>query len=325
MNYVRLGASGLKVSSVSLGSWLTYGGSVDLDTTEACVRAALDHGVITFDTADIYDKGQAETALGVVFGRVGVRRQDMVIATKAFWPMSANPNDRGLSRKHLTESLTGSLERLGTDYVDLYQCHRHDPDTPIEEVVRTMHGFIRQGRVLYWGVSCWAPGQLQEACDIADHLGAPRPISNQPPYSLVRRGIEADVMPRCADLGMQQIVFSPLGQGLLTGKYGLGDVPTGSRAADERRGAFLRPLLIEENLRRVEALAPLAAEAGLTMAGLAVAFTLAHDNVASAIVGATRPEQLADTLAAAGVQLDRTILAELDRLFPPASDAPTAS
>lgn len=324
MKYVGLGASGLKVSSISLGSWLTYGSSVDLDTTEACVRAALDRGVITFDTADVYDKGKAETALGRVFERLGLRRQDMVLATKAFWPMSDNANDRGLSRKHLSESLAASLERLGTDYIDLYQCHRHDADTPIEEVVRTMDNFIRQGRVLYWGVSCWGPAQLKEACDIADHLRAPRPISNQPPYSLVRRSIEADVMPLCSELGMQQVVFSPLGQGLLTGKYKVFDVPAGSRAADERRGSFLRPLLIAENLRRVEALAPLAADAGLTMAGLAVAFTLAHRNVASAIVGATRPEQLSDTLAAADVTLDHTILAELDRLFPPASDAPTA-
>lgn len=322
MRYRRLGSSGLKVSHVSLGSWLTYGGAVDADTATECVRTALDQGIISFDTADIYDRGGAERVLGESFERLGVRRRDVVIATKAFWPMSANPNDRGLSRKHLTESLAGSLERLRTDYVDLYQCHRFDEDTPIEEVVRTMDGFIRQGRVLYWGVSVWSAEHIREACEIADRLGAPRPISNQPPYSLLERSIENDVLPTCEDLGLGQIVFSPLAQGILTGKYGAGNVPKGTRAADPERGTFMRPLLHARNLERVEKMRAIAADVGLDLPSLALAFTLARRSVASAIVGATRPEQIVQNAKAGDVDLDTDTLKALDELFPPGESAP---
>lgn len=322
MRYRRLGHSGLKVSHVSLGSWLTYGSAVDVDTTTECVRTALDQGIVTFDTADIYDRGGAEHALGEAFQRMGVRRQDLVVATKAFWPMSDNPNDRGLSRKHLTESLAGSLERLRMDYVDLYQCHRFDEDTPIEEVVRTMDGFIRQGRVLYWGVSVWSAKHIREACDIADRLGAARPASNQPPYSLLERSIENDVLPTCEQLGIGQIVFSPLAQGILTGKYGGGEVPDGTRAADPKRGTFMRPLMHGRNLERVEKLREIAGDLGLTLPTLALAFTLARRSVASAIAGATRPDQIVQNARAGDVDLDTDTLRTLDGLFPPGESAP---
>lgn len=321
MEYRRLGGSGLKVSSVALGSWLTYGSRVEIDDTIACVRAALDAGVILFDTADIYDRGGAERALGEAFKRLGVRRRDVVIATKAFWPMTENANDRGLSRKHLTESLHDSLARLHSDYVDLYQCHRFDEETPVEEVVRTMDGFVRQGRALYWGVSCWSAAQIEEACAIADRLGMVRPISNQPPYSLAERSIEAEVLPASQRLGLGQIVFSPLAQGLLTGKYQVGEgPPPGSRAADSRRGQFVRPLLTEENLARVEKLKPIARDLGVTLSALAIAFTIARPGVSAAIFGATHPGQVSENVAAASVKLDPATLRALDGVFaPPAS------
>lgn len=322
MRHRRLGNSGLKVSSISLGSWLTYGSAVERDVATECVKRAYEGGVITFDTADIYDRGGAEAVLGEAFQKLGLRRRDLVIATKAFWPMSDNPNDRGLSRKHLTESLAASLERLQTDYVDLYQCHRFDEHTPIEEVVRTMDGFIRQGRVLYWGVSVWSAAHIREACEIADRLGAPRPVSNQPPYSLLERSIENDVVPASKELGLSQIVFSPLAQGILTGKYGVDDIPEGTRAADPKRGAFVRPLLHEDNLRRVEKLRALADQAHLELPALSLAFTLTNDGVASAIVGASRPEQVEQNLKAAETDLDPDLRAALDELFPPGWSAP---
>lgn len=322
MRYRRLGNSGLQVSRIALGSWLTYGSAVELDAATECVKRAYDSGVILFDTADIYDRGGAERVLGEAFQKLGLRRRDLVVATKAFWPMSDNVNDRGLSRKHLSESLTASLERLQTDYVDLYQCHRYDESTPIEEVVRAMDGFIRQGRVLYWGVSVWSAQHIREACEIADRLGAPRPISNQPPYSLLDRSIETDVMPACDELGLSQLAFSPLGQGILTGKYGVDDIPEGSRAADDKRGAFVRPLLHAANLDRVEKLRRLADEAALEMPVLALAFTLARRGVSSAITGASRPEQVDQNVQAGAVELDKDLLSALDELFPPGWSAP---
>lgn len=318
MHYRRLGESGLKVSAVSLGSWLTYGNSIGVDAALPCVKAAWDAGIILFDTADIYDRGESEKCLGESFKQLGLKRRDMVVATKVFWPMSGNPNDRGLSRKHLTESLEGSLERLGMPYVDLYQCHRYDPETPLEELIWTMTNFVRQGRILYWGVSLWDKPQIEQVCALADDMGAVRPISNQPPYSLLERTIEREVIPTCERLGLGQIVYSPLAQGVLTGKYaGGGEPPAGSRAADPKRGQFVRPMMTAENLARVEKLRQVAHRLGEPLSAVAVAFTLSRPNVASAICGATSPGQIEDNVKGASLSLGDDVLDELDKIFPP--------
>ena len=310
MRYRPLGPTGCQVSTIALGSWLTLGSSVDQATTSALVKEALAGGVNFLDTADIYARGEAELALGRAIA--GVRRQDLVLATKVFWPMSDNVNDKGLSRKHVMESCANSLKRLGTDYIDLYQCHRPDPDTPVEETVRAMEDLVRQGKVLYWGVSVWTAAQIQAACASADRTGGYRPITNQPEYSFLQRGIEAEVMPACAALGMTQIVWSPLAQGLLTGKYVAGRVPAGSRGADEQRNKFIKPMITPANLKRVAHVAAVAADLGLTPAQVALAWVLRTRQVSSAIVGATRVEQLRENLKAADVDLSPETLARLD-------------
>ncbi len=313
MDHRPLGRSGLKVPRFSLGSWLTFGTAVDEDATRACVKLALDAGITMFETADAYGRGGAERMLGKCLA--GQRRQDLVLASKAFWPMSDNPNDRGLSRKHLTESLHGSLERLGTDYLDLYQCHRADPETPIEETVRAMGDFIRQGRVLYWGVSFWSAEQISEACRVADRLLLPRPISNQPPYSLVQRGVERDVVPTCQREGLGQIVFSPLAQGILTGKYASG-IPAGTRAADERLGVSVRSILQADVVQGVERLRPIASGLGISMAQLALAWVRDRPGVDSVILGARTPEQLRENLGASDVTLSSDVCAAIERALP---------
>jgi voltage-dependent potassium channel beta subunit len=320
MEYMNLGLSGLKVSRVAIGSWLTYGSSVHKEETAACIRAALDQGVILVDTADIYARGAAESVLGEVLQ--GVRRQDVVLATKAFWPMTDNPNDRGLSRKHLFESVHASLGRLRTDYVDLFQCHRYDTETPVAETVAAMGDLIRQGKVLYWGVSCWRAEQILDACRLADQLGVPRPISNQPPYSLLARDIEQEVIPLCQREGLGQIVWSPLAQGVLTGKYSGGNRPSGSRGADEQRNMFMGGHLQDEVLDRVDKMVEIAGDLGTTPARLALAWALRLENIASVIVGATRPEQVVDNVAAWELELDAGVLDALDELFPGPEDLP---
>ena len=283
---------------------------MDQATTSALVRAALDGGINFLDTADIYARGEAELALGRAI--VGVKRADLVLATKVFWPMSENVNDKGLSRKHIMESCHASLRRLGTDYVDLYQCHRPDPATPVEETVRAMEDLVRSGKVLYWGVSVWTAPQIEAACAAADRTGGYRPITNQPEYSFLQRGIEAEVMPACAALGLTQIVWSPLAQGLLTGKYAKGRAPAGSRGADEQRNKFIKPMITPANLARVAHVAAVAADLGLTPAQVALAWVLRTRQVSSAIVGATRVEQLRENLKAADVDLSSETLARLD-------------
>ncbi|HEX5011901.1 MAG TPA: aldo/keto reductase family protein [Planctomycetota bacterium] len=310
MRYRPLGPTGCQVSTLALGSWLTLGSSVDQATTSALVKEALAGGVNFLDTADIYARGEAELALGRAIA--GVRRQDLVLATKVFWPMSDNVNDKGLSRKHVMESCANSLRRLGTDYIDLYQCHRPDPDTPVEETVRAMEDLVRQGKVLYWGVSVWSAAQIQAACAAADRSGGYRPITNQPEYSFLQRSIEAEVMPACAALGLTQIVWSPLAQGLLTGKYAAGRAPAGSRGADEQRNKFIKPMITPANLARVAHVAAVAADLGLTPAQVALAWVLRTRQVSSAIVGATRVEQLRENLKAADVDLSPETLARLD-------------
>ena len=314
MEYRNLGRSGLVVSEVSVGSWLTLGSTVDRAGTREIVHRAFDLGVNLFDTADVYSNGAGEEALG--YALRDIPRRYVVIATKCFFPMSERPNDRGLSRKHIVESVEDSLRRLGTDYVDLLQCHRYDPNTPVAETVRAFDDLVRQGKVLYWGVSQWRAEQIVDACRCADAQRAVRPISNQPEYNLVRRGIEHEVIPVARREGLSQIAFSPLAQGLLTGKYSGGRRPSGTRAADSVRNVFMNAFLDAETLARADRLATLSSELGISMAQLALAWCRAEPNVASAITGVTRVSQLEDNVKASGLRLPAEILEQIDAIFP---------
>jgi aryl-alcohol dehydrogenase-like predicted oxidoreductase len=307
-----LGRSGLKVSEITYGNWITHGSQVENDAAIACVRAALDAGITTFDTADAYANGAAETVLGEALK--GQRRASLEILTKVYWPTGPKgPNDSGLSRKHIMESIDGSLRRLQTDYVDLYQAHRYDHETPLEETMQAFADVVRAGKALYIGVSEWTAQQLREGQALAKELGFSL-VSNQPQYSMLWRVIEAEVVPASRELGISQIVFSPIAQGALTGKYKPGaPPPPGSRATDEKGGAaFIRRWLDDDTLTRIQDLAPIAADLGLTMAQLAVAWVLQNDNVASAIIGASRPEQVADNVRASGVRLEPDVLKRID-------------
>jgi aryl-alcohol dehydrogenase-like predicted oxidoreductase len=315
VQYRRIGRSGLRVSEIGLGSWLTLGSSIDGASSRELVQRAFDLGVNFFDTADVYAGGAAEEALGRALREVP--RQHVVIATKCFFPMSERPNDTGLSRKHVVESIEASLRRLGTDYVDLHQCHRADPEVPLDETVRAYEDLIRQGKLLYWGVSLWSGAQVREACRIADETGGYRPISNQPGYSILRRGIESEVLPTCDALGVGQLAFSPLAQGALTGKYAGGARPRGSRAQDEQRNHWMTELLEPAALARVEALRPLAEELGVSLAQLALGWCLRLSGMASAIAGATRLDQLEENCKASGLVLPPETLARVDRISPP--------
>ena len=315
MEYRRLGRSGVRVSEVVLGSWLTFGSSVEEDGTRKCVKAALDAGIQTFDTADVYAGGKAEEVLGSALA--GLPRKDLVLASKVFWPMGSGPNDRGLSRKHVTESCDASLRRLRVDYLDVYQCHRFDADVPLEETVRAMEDLVRAGKVLYWGTSVWTGAQVTEGLRLARAANGYGPVVNQPEYSLLERAIEAEVLPACRREGVGQWVFSPLAQGVLTGKYSGGRRGPGTRAADERRGRFLEPWMTKETLARVDKFVSLAREAGLEPARLALAWCLAQDGVDAVVVGATRPEQVVANAAASGTPVGPDLARALDRLFPP--------
>ncbi|MFB9893706.1 aldo/keto reductase family protein [Planobispora takensis] len=316
MEFRHLGRSGLMVSEISYGNWITHGSQVEEDAAKECVKAALDEGITTFDTADVYAGTRAEEVLGRALK--GVRRESLEIFTKVYWPTGSGPNDRGLSRKHITESIHGSLRRLQTDYVDLYQAHRFDVETPLEETLKTFDDLVRQGKVLYVGVSEWNAEQIAAALKIADEMGFDRLVSNQPQYSMLWRVIESEVVPLCEKEGLSQIVWSPIAQGVLTGKYLPGrPPPAGSRATDPTGGNFISRMLTDEVLTRVQELKPIAADLGLTMAQLAVAWVLQNPNVASAIVGATRPEQVRDNVKAAGVKLDAEVLKKIDDALGP--------
>jgi aryl-alcohol dehydrogenase-like predicted oxidoreductase len=312
-----VGNSGFKISEITYGNWLTHGSQVENDQAKACVRAALDAGISTFDTADAYANTKAEEVLGEALK--GERRESLEILTKVYWPVGPKGhNDVGLSRKHIMESINGSLQRLQTDYVDLYQAHRYDYETPLGETIQAFADVVRMGKALYIGVSEWTAQQIQDGHDLAEQLGI-HLISNQPQYSMLWRVIEGDIVPVCVSLGMSQIVFSPIAQGVLTGKYRPGEQPpAGSRATDDRGGAdIIKKWMNDEVLERVQELLSLAKEAGLTMAQLAVAWTLQNDNVASAIIGASRPEQVTDNVAAAGVKLDDDLMAKIDQVLDP--------
>jgi len=311
MQHRRLGRSGLKVSEISYGNWITHGSQVEEDAAIACVNAALEAGITTFDTADVYAGTKAESVLGKALA--GQRREGLEIFTKVYWPTGEGVNDRGLSRKHILESINGSLRRLGTDYVDLYQAHRYDHETPLEETMRAFDDVVRSGKALYIGVSEWDADQIRRAVEIADQMGFDRLVSNQPQYSMLWRVIEAEVVPTSRELGLGQIVWSPIAQGVLTGKYLPGEPPpAGSRATDPTSGHFTERLRTDEILTRVQKLGPLAEQAGLSMAQLAVAWVLQNDNVSSAIIGASRPEQVAENVKAAGVVLEPELLDAID-------------
>jgi aryl-alcohol dehydrogenase-like predicted oxidoreductase len=312
MRFRRLGNSGLKVSEISYGNWLTHGSQVEEDAALACVRQAIEVGITTFDTADIYANTKAETVLGKALK--GQRRESLEIFTKVFWPTGpGGPNDSGLSRKHIREAIEGSLRRLQTDHVDLYQAHRFDHETPLEETMQAFADVVHSGKAHYIGVSEWTADQIRAAHSLATELKVPF-VSNQPQYSMLWRVIEAEVVPACDELGIGQVVWSPIAQGVLTGKYKPGQPhPAGSRATDEMGGAaMISHWLRDEVLTAVAKLKPIAAEVDLTMAQLAVAWVLQNPNVSSAIVGATKPEQVTDNAAASGVTLEPGVLKAID-------------
>ncbi|QEW01024.1 aldo/keto reductase [Microbacterium caowuchunii] len=312
VNYRHLGNSGFKVSEITFGNWVTHASQVENDAAIATVHRALDLGITSFDTADTYANTAAEVVLGEALK--GQRRESLEIFTKVYWPIGPmGPNDQGLSRKHILEGINGSLRRLGVDYVDLYQAHRYDYETPLEETMQAFADVVRQGKALYIGVSEWTAEQLREGHRLATGLGV-QLVSNQPQYSALWRVIEDKVIPTSAELGISQIVWSPMAQGVLSGKYLPGrPVPAGSRATDEKSGAaFIKRFLKDEVLEAVQRLKPVADEAGLTLPQLAIAWVLQNPNVSAALVGASRPEQLDDTVKASGVRLDADAMAAID-------------
>ena len=305
----------MKVSEISYGNWLTHGSQVEADQATACVQAALDVGITTFDTADVYAGTKAETVLGEALK--GERREGLEIFTKVYWPTGPGRNDRGLSRKHILESCNASLKRLQTDYVDLYQAHRFDYETPLEETLCAFDDLVRAGKVHYIGVSEWKASEIETALKIADEMGLDRIVSSQPQYNMIWRVIEDEVVPLCEREGIGQIVWSPIAQGVLTGKYKPGQQPPeGSRATDVNGGdKMIARWLRDDVLEKVQLLRPLAADAGLSLAQLAVAWVLQNPNVSSAIVGASRPEQVRDNVAAAGVKLDADLMQRIDEVL----------
>ena len=314
MEFRYLGRSGLQISEITYGNWLTHGSQVENDVATECVRAALDNGITTFDTADAYAGGKAEEVLGAALK--GERREALEVFTKVFFPSGPDPkgkNDTGLSRKHMMAGIDNSLHRLQMDYVDLYQAHRFDSFTPLEETMQAFADIVRAGKALYVGVSEWTAEQIREAHTMAVDLGISL-VSNQPQYSMLWRVIEDEIVPTSEELGLGQIVWSPIAQGVLSGKYAPGQpLPTGSRATDERGGAdMIKRYMNDETLGRVQALKPIADELGLSMAQMAVAWVLQNSNVSAALVGASRPEQVAENVKAAGVRIPDDVLKRID-------------
>ncbi|MFD4640504.1 aldo/keto reductase family protein [Lentzea sp. NPDC058436] len=314
MEFRRLGRSGLNISAITYGNWLTHGSQIEEDAATACVRAALEAGVSSYDTADVYANTAAESVLGRALK--GERRESLEIFTKVYWPTGpGGPNDRGLGRKHIIESANASLKRLQTDYVDLYQAHRWDETVPLEETMTAFADLVRQGKVLYLGVSEWTAEQISRGAALARELNVPL-VSHQPQYSMLWRVIEPQVIPASEREGISQIVFSPIAQGVLTGKYLPGaDLPEGSRATDERGSKMIARWMRDDVLTAVQNLKPIAEEAGLTLAQLAVAWVLQNPNVASAIIGASRPEQVTENVKAVGVKLDAELLKKIDTVL----------
>ena len=320
MKYRNLGNSGLRVSELALGSWLTYGKSVEDDTAQKCIETAYESGINFFDTANVYENGEAEIVLGEVLKKYD--RSSYVVASKVFFPMGNGPNDRGLSRKHIFEQCDASLQRLGMDYLDLYQCHRYDPTVPIEETLWALDDLQRQGKILYAGVSEWPADKIQEAHRIAKEHNFRPLISNQPVYNMIERYIEKEVLPVSIANGMGQIVFSPLAQGILTGKYKPGQmVPSDSRAANSEISGFMKNYLENDHLLEVvQQLSEFARELDLNMPQLALAWILRQPGVSSAIIGASKPEQIEDNVRAVDVELTDEIIQGLNELLMPISN-----
>jgi voltage-dependent potassium channel beta subunit len=318
MKYRRLGLSGLKLSAIGIGSWLTYGMGIDNKTALSCLIAALDQGIIFFDTADIYNKGEAEKTLGkALFKEIDIKREDVVIASKCFWPMSPNPNDRGLSRKHIVESVHKSLKRLKTDYIDIYQCHRHDTETPMEEICRAFNDLIHQGKLLYWGVSEWTAENIEEAVLTCEKYNLYKPVSNQPQYNIIRAQIETnEVMAMCEKYGMGEVVWSPIAQGLLSGKYSGGKVPKDSRAAHSKMGAFMQDVVSDKDLlAKVDKFKQFAESMNATASQLALAWCLRKQNITSAITSASKPEQVIENAGASEIEFTPELEQRVKEIF----------
>lgn len=314
MEYRRLGRAGVQVSEISLGSWLTYGGAVGTETATACIDRAYDLGINFFDTANGYSRGRAEEVLGQALKKYP--RDSYVLATKVYFPVAEGPNRGGLSRKHIMEQCEASLRRLGHDYIDLYQCHRYDPNTPLEETLRALDDLVTQGKILYAGVSEWSAVQIVDAVHIAHDLNLDRIVSNQPVYNMLERYIEREVIPVCEREGIGQVVFSPLAQGVLTGKYQPGRQPQqGTRAADPAQNMFMEDVMRDEVLTKVQGLKQVAEEAGCSMSQLALAWVLRQPDVSSAIAGASRPEQVEENVGAADVNLTDELLRRIDEIL----------
>ncbi|RJK96915.1 aldo/keto reductase family protein [Vallicoccus soli] len=323
MEFRHLGRSGLMISEIAYGNWLTHGSQVEEEAAFACVHAALDAGITTFDTADVYAGTRAEEVLGRALQ--GQRREGLEVFTKVYWPTGPGPNDRGLSRKHVMESIHGSLRRLRTDYVDLYQAHRYDVETPLEETMQAFADIVHQGKAHYIGVSEWTAEQIREGHALAQQLGI-QLVSSQPQYSALWRVIEGEVVPTCRELGIGQIVWSPIAQGVLTGKYRPGaEPPAGSRATDQNGGAgMIARWMRDDVLERVQELRPVADDLGMSMAALAVAWVLQNDGVSAAIIGASRPEQVHDNVKAAGVRLSPDVMARIEEVLAPVAETDPA-
>lgn len=314
MRYRRLGKTGLKVSEISLGSWLTYGNSTEKETAIQTIDKAYGLGVNFFDTANVYAIGNAEVVVGEALKKYP--RESYVLATKVFFPMGEGPNDKGLSRKHVFEQAHASLKRLGVDYIDIYYCHRYDPETPVEETLRTIDDLIRQGKILYAGVSEWTSAQIQEALHVADKYLLDRIVVHQPLYNMLNRKIEHDIIPLCEKNGISQVVFSPLAQGILTGKYkSVNDLPKGSRATDPNANYFIDRYLNENNIQLVKQLNDIACELDITMSQLALAWILRQPNISSALIGASRPSQVEENIKASGIQLPEKSLQKIEEIL----------
>lgn len=313
MEYRRLGKTGVKVSEISLGTWLTYGKTVEKEKAKECFKTAFDQGVNFFDTADIYANGESEKVVGEIIQ--DFNRSELFLGTKVYFPMTKSVNNRGLSRKHIMESCEQSLKRLKTDYIDLYQCHRYDTETELEEVISAMDDLIKQGKVLYWGVSQWNAVQICDAGHISKYLGKNKPISNQPVYNMLNRSLEIDVMDICKRDGLGLVVWSPLAEGVLTGKYSVGNVPSDSRAANEQSNSFIKNRLTNQTLKKVDKLKDIANDLGLTMSQLALAWCLRREELSSTIIGASKPEQVIENVKASGVKIPTDILLKIEDIL----------
>jgi voltage-dependent potassium channel beta subunit len=313
MKYRRLGNTGLKVSELSLGGWLTFGNAVEQDRARLIFDKAFELGINVFDTANAYAAGEGEKAFGQLLK--DRKRSDFILATKVFFPMGPGPNDRGLSRKHVFEQCHASLKRLQTDYIDLYQCHRHDPETPIEETIRTMEDLLRQGKILYWGFSEWPAEEIEKAIRVADEHGWTRPATSQPGYSLLRRGPEEAVFPLTLKHGIGNLAFSPLAQGALTGKYKPGQpYPATSRAGDDRQNKFIQKYVDDQTLlEKIQRLQSIADELSCSMTQLAIAWVLRRPEVSTTIIGASRPDQIAENVGASGIVLDEATVKRIEQ------------